>query len=70
MGGAGRNLNPVSKKDFAKKETAASFLSGNGKERIVSYVEAEVITNGAGEYVETAVGGERVRAFIPPVLSL
>jgi len=31
-------------------------------------VETEAVINRAGEFVETAVGGERVRAFIPPVL--
>jgi Fic family protein len=31
-------------------------------------VETESVANRAGEFVETTVGGERVRAFIPPVL--
>ena len=31
-------------------------------------METEAVINRAGEFVETAVGGERVRAFIPPVL--
>jgi len=31
-------------------------------------VEAGVVTKRAGEYVETIVGGERVRAFVPPAL--
>ena len=31
-------------------------------------METESVANRAGEFVETAVGGERVRAFIPPVL--
>lgn len=31
-------------------------------------METEIVANRVGEFVETAVGGERVRAFIPPVL--
>ena len=51
-----------------RKEIPLSFLNVLAKERIVSQVKAQDILSRTGKYIERAVGGERVRAFIPSVL--